>query len=462
MRKRNVFVYNILCAALSMFLTISALAQKEKEPNNTPGQANRIHVNEIVAGIFQDSYDYFSISLPNTGKTTVTLSGCPKGGQVQIGASDFGYAGTRQSNGKGTVSLTFDATRTDGFVWIRAIFAGSVCGGNWCASQFVAGGPFHVTRSSPNVPGSFQDFPILPPIQYTLTVKQTSTAGKTPKRSTALKSVGKAKSVAGFTMRQFKEDYFGFSFELPDYWKWELLPDRGGYMLSGPEGDEADELVIVIQAVKKASNPGSSVSKQLGQAKHQIKGFPGGEIHSEDITRVSGHGVTYFLAYYPGRTSQNQPAQFAHFQTVLEKGPHYYWISYAAPVDYFQKYEDVFSHMLATFQFTDAAAHSRELASSTSKPAKGRIEVKKFTSGGGSLFNPKVKVKARAYGSGAQLLRLFAVKKDGEMMELQSRPCRSGKAVNFNAVYDRFKTKLFELRLYNKENQVIARYQRRS
>jgi hypothetical protein len=38
-----------------------------------------------VTGLFEDSFDYFRISLPAPGSVTVTLSGCPAGGNVQLG-----------------------------------------------------------------------------------------------------------------------------------------------------------------------------------------------------------------------------------------------------------------------------------------------------------------------------------------------------------------------------------------
>jgi hypothetical protein len=98
----------VFCA----FVHTPALAKVEQEPNNTPEEGNAIQIGETVEGLLQDGFDYFAITLPATGRTTVTLKGCPAGGQVQIGARNFGYTGWQESNGAETVSLTFDAQKT--------------------------------------------------------------------------------------------------------------------------------------------------------------------------------------------------------------------------------------------------------------------------------------------------------------------------------------------------------------
>jgi len=263
-------------------------------------------------------------------------------------------------------------------------------------------------------------------------------------------------------MKRLHENNFGFSFELPDYWLWELLPDNGGYLLSGPAGTEENEVIIVVQAVKKAANPGSSVPKQLQEARSQIQGVSGAEIRSEDMVTVAGRQIPFFLALYPGQTAKHEPTTFAHVQLVLENGPYYFWTSYAAPTEYFEKYQELFANMLTTFQFTEPGGQNRSATPPVSPKADGRITVQAFNAGSGSMFAPRVKIKARGFGSGAKLLKLFAVSADGKLKELQSALCADGSTVDFNAVYNRLETKSFELRLYDAQQTVIARLQRDS
>ena len=97
---------------------------------------------------------------------------------------------------------------------------------------------------------------------------------------------------------------------------------------------------------------------------------------------------------------------------------------------------------------------------STPEKANGRITVKAFNTGSASVPTPRVTVKAQGFGSGAKLLKLFAVSADGKLKELQSAPCSDGGTVDFNAVYNRRETKSFELRLYDAQEKVIARLKR--
>jgi hypothetical protein len=466
MKTKTAWGVMVLTVVLCVFISIPAFAKAEKEPNNTPEAANSIQIGETVEGLLQDAFDHFAITLPATGKTTVILTGCPRDGQVQIGAKNFGYTGWQDSNGAETVTLTFDAQKTSGVIWVKPTFAASVCGSDWCIAQFHAGGPYHITKDSPRVPGSYEGKPVLKPIGYKLTVRQAATQGQSgqPGNSPATSgqnstSEGSA-SLGGWTMKRLYENKFGFSFELPDYWLWELLPDNGGYLLSGPAGTEENEVIIVVQVVKKAAKPGSSAAKQLQKARARIQGVPGAEIRSEDVVAVDGRQVPFFLALYPGLTGKHEPTTFGHVQLVLENDRYYFWTSYAAPTEYFEKYQELFANMLTTFQITETGGQSRRMTPPSSPKTDGRITVQAFNAGSGSMFAPRVKIKARGFGSGAKLLKLFAVSADGKLKELQSTPCTDGATVDFNAVYNRKETKSFELRLYDAQQTVIARLKR--
>jgi len=277
-------------------------------------------------------------------------------------------------------------------------------------------------------------------------------AGKTTKNS----SNEGSSPLDGYAMKRLHENKFGFSFELPDYWIWELLPDKSGYLLSGPAGTEENEVIIIVQAIKKSANPGSSLAKQLQEARAQIEGVAGAEIRSEDVVTVSGRQVPFFLALYPGQTAKQEPATFAHVQLVVENEPYYFWISYAAPTQYFEKYQEIFANMLTTFQIATAREQSPGAAPATSQTTRGRITVQSFNAGSGSMSAPRVIVKARGFGSGAKRLKLFAVSADGSLKELQSVACTDGSTVDFNAAYNLKDTQFFELRLYDAQEAMMA------
>lgn len=382
----------VFLAALSLLLSFTpASALKETEPNTLPEQANVIRVGEAVMGIFEDSFDHFRVSLPSTGKVTVTVSGCPAGGNVQLGVKDFGYTGWEESNGRGQVSLTFNATSPNGLIWLKPTFHGSSCGKDWCIARFVPNGPYNVTKRSPSLPGTYEGVAIHPEVNYQLTVVAEPaapvgttgpatpggggttpgkrpepppqptggtvvptgpTAGKRPETPppTAGNPVPTGTTPSGGA-KLFRDNNFGFSFELPAAMSSQLLPDKGGYLISGPPGSDLNEVAIVVQVVSKSANPGSSPGKQLKQARQQIKAQPGGEIDSEDDRRVAGRKVDYFVGSYRAGDSRKQQTKWKHMQTVLESGGNYYWVSYAAPVKVFKENKDIFMHMLDTFAF---------------------------------------------------------------------------------------------------------------
>ena len=78
------------------------------------------------------------------------------------------------------------------------------------------------------------------------------------------------------------------------------------------------------------------------------------------------------------------------------------------------------------------------------------------------MFSPRVIVNAREFGSGAGLLKLFAVYADGNLDELQPIPGTDGATVDFYAADNRKETKFFELRLYGAQEAVITGLKRKN
>lgn len=352
----------VLLALVFLVSGTRAFALKETEPNTLPEQANRIRVGEAVTGIFEDSFDHFRVTLPATGVVTVTVSGCPAGGNVQLGVKDFGYTGWEESNGGDSVSLTFNATSPSGLIWLKPTFHGSACGSNWCIARFVPNGPYNVTKRSPQLPSNYQGVGIHPEVSYQLTV---AVAGSGPAGSTGTTGpatpagggpvpVANPDTGAGATGstgggKIFRDSNFGFSFELPAAMSAQLLPDSGGYLISGPPGSGANEVAIVVQVISKNANPGSDAEKQLKQARKQIKSQPGGDVQSDGDRRVAGRKAPYFVGSYRAANTKQKTVDWKHMQLVLDAGANYYWISFAAPEKHYKEHKEAFNRMLDTF-----------------------------------------------------------------------------------------------------------------
>jgi len=321
----------------------------------------------------------------------------------------------------------------------------------------------NIAENLPHTSGMDDEKSILESPEYRLTGRQdpaqiqSGQPGNFPAGSAERPTGGGPSPLDGYAMKRLPENNFGFSFELPDYWLWDLLPDNGGYLLSGPGGTEENEVIIVVQAVNKTAMPDSSVAKQLQEAKDQIHRISGAEIRSEDVVSVSGRQVPFIFVLYPGLTASREPATFAQVQLVVENDLYYIWISYAAPIRYFQKYQKVFANLLTSFQIAASGGSIRNNEPSTPEKADGRITVRAFNTDSGGQPTSRVRVKAQGFGSGAKQLKLFAVSAEGKLKELQSAPCTDGATVDFNAVYNHRETKSFELRLYDAQEKVIAR-----
>jgi hypothetical protein len=366
MKKAQV-VFPILILTFCLLLHDDpAWAASEVEPNTLPEQANLIRVGDAVTGLFEDSFDHFRVNLPSAGKVTVTLTGCPGGGNVQLGVKDFGHTGWEESNGRSSVSLTFDAKSTNGLVWVKPTYLGSACGKDWCVARFAPNGPYHVTKRSPHLPGTHEGVSVQPEVYYQLTVTHQAagaagpipaTGGPPPakKPQPATPTVAEPAIPPGTNpaagMKLFQENNFGFAFEMPAAMSARLLANNGGYMISGPPGSDLNELVIVVQAVSKSANPGSSAQKQLKEARHQIKSQLKAEINNEDERKVAGRKTEYFVATYPAFDSRKEKTEFKHMQLVLDNGSNYYWVSYSAPNKHFKDHKDLFFHMLKSFRF---------------------------------------------------------------------------------------------------------------
>ena len=169
---KTVMTYAVCVVILWGLAPAHVEAAKEREPNNTEDQAMVVPFGESVSGVFTDGRDYFRMTLPQPGRTTVTVSGFPPGVAVQVGVKGFTGTTWEDSDGASSVSLTFDAKNREGVVWVRVRFVQSVCGSNWCIARFIPRGTYHVTRPSDEMPPSYDGVSILPSLTYRLTATQ--------------------------------------------------------------------------------------------------------------------------------------------------------------------------------------------------------------------------------------------------------------------------------------------------
>lgn len=90
-------------------------------------------------------------------------------------------------------------------------------------------------------------------------------------------------------------------------------------------------------------------------------------------------------------------------------------------------------------------------------PGQASIIITDFDAGGGNFFTPKVKITLEVKGRNIQSVRLYAVSDNGRISEVDAKSCKHGDKVYFNARYDRFSTRYFEIRLLDNMNQIVAK-----
>ena len=158
-------------------------------------------------------------------------------------------------------------------------------------------------------------------------------------------------SATAAATKHFRDDTFGFDFELPATWTYRVTPSKN-YLLEGPKGTDSFELSVILQFVTKATDPGSSAVAQAQKLAQQIEGSPNGAIKTRDTLTMAGQEALYFVGTYTTADSRGVQAEFAHTQIVLDHGDYYYLISYSGPLPIYQKYLSVFQNMVQSFQFT--------------------------------------------------------------------------------------------------------------
>ncbi|MBA4349601.1 MAG: hypothetical protein C0415_06415 [Thermodesulfovibrio sp.] len=180
MTKRIFYLSAIVLFSFIFSIAPYAAAVTEVEPNNSPEQANLINIGDTVTGKinYGDGSDYFKLTLPRSGIVRVNISGYPSDCSIQIGAAGFQkYATTPvgwvRSDSGSPATFSFSAQgKFTGYIYVSlASVASGVCSGSeWCALQCKPNGPYYLQpfhdRALKNVPGSYNNKPLVQPIQY--------------------------------------------------------------------------------------------------------------------------------------------------------------------------------------------------------------------------------------------------------------------------------------------------------
>ena len=106
-------------------------------------------------------------------------------------------------------------------------------------------------------------------------------------------------------------------------------------------------------------------------------------------------------------------------------------------------------------QLIQQAANRETIADETAT-----LLVKSVRIGGENFFKGKVTLLVEVHGKNLESIELTMLDSKEKPVSIVTNPCKSGKTVTVSTVYDRVKTKWFELVLINEANQIIARHRR--
>ncbi len=156
--------------------------------------------------------------------------------------------------------------------------------------------------------------------------------------------------------RAFKDEQFGFTTELPDNWKFNVVGEQHDYLFTGPEGSDEGEIQIVIQIVDTRTVPQSTLESELKNQLAQFTQVNGVKIVKKDETQVGGTTAPFFLATYPSENEQGETISWGHTQLGLENGPIILLVSYAAPRDIYQDKVKLFQHMMDSLELSEPSS----------------------------------------------------------------------------------------------------------
>ena len=152
-------------------------------------------------------------------------------------------------------------------------------------------------------------------------------------------------------VKQFHDDKFGLTLELPEAWAYHVTPDKN-YLFEGPKGTEAYELSIILQFVTKSANPGSSAAAQLQGLAATLERAPNATFKTRDSMSLGGQPAPFFTVTYDAKNSAGEVVPFIHAQIAVDHGQYYYLISYSGPAAIYKQYLPVFEHLVGSFAFT--------------------------------------------------------------------------------------------------------------
>ncbi len=154
------------------------------------------------------------------------------------------------------------------------------------------------------------------------------------------------------SFKTFQDKQFGFAFELPQTWSFQIAKGSGNYIFKGPEETDESAITIIVQVIDTRLGQMTDLKTQMFDLVNQVLQFPEAVIIKKDQLEVDGQSSPFFIATYSIENTKKQAVIYGHTQLGLIQHPYFLLISYSAPRDIYQKNIDTFQHMVDTIVLT--------------------------------------------------------------------------------------------------------------
>lgn len=152
--------------------------------------------------------------------------------------------------------------------------------------------------------------------------------------------------------KTFQDKQFGFAFELPQTWNFQVAQGSGDYIFTGPEETGESAITIVLQIIDTRMGQMTDLKTQMFDLVNQVSQFPEAVVIKKDQIEVANQDAPFFIATYSIENKMKQAVTYGHTQLGIIQQPYFLLISYSAPRDIYQNNVDTFQHMVDTFVLT--------------------------------------------------------------------------------------------------------------
>ncbi len=150
----------------------------------------------------------------------------------------------------------------------------------------------------------------------------------------------------GVTYKKFQDKQFGFSFELPENWTFQIIGENSDYLFSGPVNSPESEISVIVQVSDSRKGAVNQLKDQMLSLLNQVSQMAGARIEAKSEIQTAGQTAPFFLATYPADNMQKQKVTFGLTQLGLDHPPYLILVRYSAPREIYQQNVSTFQHMM--------------------------------------------------------------------------------------------------------------------